>query len=245
MSELVVKLNVHNVAKAISCNRFWLVPIVGFGGWHFGTRGLLHLRLLVQLLLRLLLVDIGACVEHWERWEARHIWIQVAYVAVADIRRSGSYTRLRRLLAWVSGGELVAICGSVVNYGQVRAIIRIWLPHRAVADWGRRLNRICVAVPILVKLVVTTLPAIIELIWVLGNLVDLLLERLLLLLEVLSPLLCLLKLLEECSSVVASERVVSVCNIIKCIKIRLRNHWVSVKRLIYLHCCYWELCWPF
>ena len=59
-------------------------------------------------------------------------------------------------------------------------------------------------------MVVTTLPAIIVLVGVAGDLVHLLLDSLLLLLEVLSPLLCLLKLLEKCSSVVAGERVVTI-----------------------------------
>ena len=60
-------------------------------------------------------------------------------------------------------------------------------------------------------MVVTTLPAIIELVGVAGDLVQLLLYSLLLLLEVLTPRLCLLQLLEKCSSVVvAGERVVTI-----------------------------------
>ena len=226
--QLIVQLNVHDVAKTVAFIRFRLVSIVGFGDWHLLARCLLNLRLLIQLLLWLVLDGIGARVKDRKGGEARHIWIQIADVAVAYIRSSGSYTWLRRLLTWVSNAELVAVCGPVVDYRQIRAIIRIRLPHRAVADRGWRLNRICIAVAILVKLVVvTTLPAIIVLVGVASDLVHLLLDSLLLLLEILTPLLSLLKLLEKCSSVVAWERVVTIWSIIKCIMIRLRNHRVS------------------
>ena len=59
-------------------------------------------------------------------------------------------------------------------------------------------------------MVITTLPAIILLIGAPDDLAHLLHDSLLLLLEVLTPLRCLLQLLEKCSSVIARERVVSI-----------------------------------
>ena len=49
--QLVVQLNVHDVAKTVASIRFRLVSIVGLGDWHLLARCLLNLRLLIMLLL--------------------------------------------------------------------------------------------------------------------------------------------------------------------------------------------------
>ena len=131
--QLVVQLDVHNVAKVIACVRLCLVTVAGLG-WHLRTRDLLCLLLLVQLLMLLVLIDTRAIIHGRKGGKALHIRVHVAEVAVADIRGGRAHTLHRGLLTAICYGELVAIRGPLVHNGQIRAIIRIRLPHRAIAD---------------------------------------------------------------------------------------------------------------
>ena len=117
--ELVVQLDVHNVAKVILSIRFCLVTVAGLGAWHFRARDLLSLLLLIQLLVLLMLVDTRTCVQGRKGGKALHIRIHVAEVAVADIRSCGAHTLDRCLLTIVRYGELVAVRASLVHNGQI------------------------------------------------------------------------------------------------------------------------------
>ena len=120
--QLVVQLDVHDVAKAIACIRFSRVSVAGFSAWHLRARlhllGLLLLRLLLirlLLVLLLVLVDTRASVVHGRVGGKAH----VAEVAVADARTRGPHTLDRGLSTVVRQAELVAVGGPLVHYGQI------------------------------------------------------------------------------------------------------------------------------
>ena len=76
------------------------------------------------MLLLLVLVDTRASVQGRKGGKAH-----IAEVAVADVRSRGPHTLHRGLSTVVRLAELVAIGGPVVHYGQIRAIVRVRLPH--------------------------------------------------------------------------------------------------------------------